>query len=186
MFRKLSIFLVIALVAFTAACSSKSSSANSASGNGADASVVAASAANACPTSETKKFAKTLFVTDTALAGGAFKRYIYTPAKEGKFKNGAKGKNSALVKAAAAGVFVISRLNAAKANVESDPTLCKLISAPITKFSAAVTGLIGKTRGGVGSIGPSDVNGGNSLLGDLHNAATKGGTAFTDNTNTSA
>jgi hypothetical protein len=30
------------------------------------------------------------------------------------------------------------------------------------------------------------VNGGNSLLGDLHNAATKGGTAFTDNTNTNA
>lgn len=186
MFRKLSIILVIGLLAFTAACSSKSSSANSASGNGADASVVAASASSACPTTETKKFAKALFVTDAALAGGAFKRYIYTPAKEGKFKNGAKGKTAALVKAAVAGVFVIGRLNAARANVESDPALCKLMFAPITKFSAAVTGLIGKTKGGAGSIGPSDVDGGNSLLGDLHSAATKSGTGFTDNTNTNA
>jgi hypothetical protein len=185
MFRKLSISLVTALLAFTAACSS-SSGTNTASGSAANANVVAASAPNACPTSETKKFAKTLFVTDTALAGGAFKRYIYTPAKEGKFKNGAKGKAVALVKAATAGVFVIGRLNAARANVESDPTLCKLISASITKFSAAVTGLIGKTKGGTGSIGPSDVDGGDSLLGNLHTAATKGGTGFNDNTSTNA
>ena len=32
------------------------------------------------------KFAKTEFVADAALAGGAFKRYIYTPAKDGKLK----------------------------------------------------------------------------------------------------
>jgi len=186
MIRKLSFILVIALLAFTAACSSKSSTTvNSASANGG-ASVAATSTPGTCPTSETKKFAKSLFVTDAALAGGAFKRYIYTPAKQGKFKKGAKGKVVAIIKAAAAGAFVINRLNAAKVNVESDPALCKVLIAPIAKFSAAISGLIGKAKGGAGTINPSDVDSGNGLLGDLHNAATQGGTAFTDNQNTNA
>jgi hypothetical protein len=187
MFRKLSVILVIGLLAFTAACSSKSSSStNAASGNGAGASVVATSTPGACPTKNTKSFAKTRFVADIALAGGAFKRYIYTPAKDGKFKKGAKGKVVALIKAAAAGAFVINRLNAAKNAAEANPTLCKLLAAPVAKFSAAVSGLIGKSKGGLGSIDPSDVDSGNSVLGDLHNAASQGGAAFTDNTNTNA
>jgi hypothetical protein len=60
-------------------------------------------ATGTCPTSSTVKFAKTKFVADAALAGGAFKRYIYTPAKDGKLKKGASGRVLALVKAAAAG-----------------------------------------------------------------------------------
>ena len=41
-----------------------------------------------------QSFAKTKFVADVAIAGGAFKRYIYTPAKDGKFKKGANGRVS--------------------------------------------------------------------------------------------
>src|SRR6185437_12863956 len=85
MVRKLSIILVIGLLAFTAACSSHSST--SVNNAPASANGVAASASpGACPTSNTKSFAKTRFVADIALAGGAFKRYIYSPAKAGKFK----------------------------------------------------------------------------------------------------
>ena len=185
MFRKLSVILVIGLLAFTAACSSKSSSTNAASA-GAGPSVVATASPGACPTKNTESFAKTKFVADVAIAGGAFKRYIYTPAKAGKFKKGANGKVVALVKAAAAGAFVINRLGAAKSAAEANPTLCKLLAQPIAKFSAAVSGLVRQAKGGAGSINPSDVNSGNGFLSDLHNAASQGGAAFTDNTNTSA
>jgi hypothetical protein len=183
MVRKLSIVLVIALIAFTAACSSSSSTVNNASAN-SSASVVAAATPAACPTKNTESFAKTKFVADVALAGGAFKRYIYSPAKAGKFKKGANGKVLALVKAAAAGAFTVNRLNAAKNAAQANPTLCKLLAAPIAKFSAAVSGLVSKAKSG--SIDPSDVNSGNGFLDDLHSAASQGGAAFTDNTNTSA
>jgi hypothetical protein len=185
MFRKLSVILVTVLLAFTAACSSKSSSTNAASA-GAGPSVVATASPGACPTKNTESFAKTKFVADVALAGGAFKRYIYTPAKAGKFQKGAKGKVLALVKAAAAGAFVINRLDAAKNAAQANPTLCKVLAAPVAKFSAAVSGLVGKAKGGVGTINPADVDSGNSFLSDVHSAASQGGAAFTDNTNTNA
>src|ERR1700722_20320099 len=152
MFRKLSVILVIALLAFTAACSSKSSSTNGASG-GAGPSVVATASPGACPTKNTESFAKTKCVADVALAGGAFKRYIYTPAKDGKFKKGANGRVLAFVKAADAGALTVNRLEAAKPAAQPNPTRCKLRPEPIAKFSAAVSGLIGKAKSG--SIDPS-------------------------------
>lgn len=184
MFRKLSIILVIGLLALTAACSSSSTSTNAAAATGVAVSVAATATPGACPTKNTESFAKTKFVADVAIAGGAFKRYIYTPAKDGKFKKGANGRVLAFVKAAAAGALTVNRLEAAKTAAEANPTLCKLLAQPIAKFSAAVTGLIGKAKGG--SIDPSDVDNASSYLTDLHGAASQGGAAFTDNTNTSA
>jgi hypothetical protein len=186
MFRKLAIILAIGLLAFTAACSSKSSSTNAAGGTGTGTSVVATASANACPTKNTKAFAKTRFVTDIALAGGAFKRWIYTPAKDGKFKKGASGKVTALIKAAAAGAFVVNRLDAAKSAAEANPTLCRVLVTPMANFRAEVTGLISKAKGGAGTINPSDVTGGGNYLTDMHNAAKQGGAPFTDNENTNA
>jgi len=184
MFRKLSIILVTGLLAFTAACSSNSSSTNAVSATGAAVSVAATSTPAACPTKNTESFAKTKFVADLAIAGGAFKRYIYTPAKDGKFKQGANGRVLAFVKAAAAGALTVNRLEAAKTAAQANPTLCKLLAEPVAKFSAAVSGLIGKAKGG--SIDPSDVDNASSYLSDLHGAASQGGAAFTDNTSTSA
>jgi len=184
MFRKLFIILVTGLLAFTAACSSKSSSTNAAAAAGAAVSVAATSTPAACPTKNTESFAKTKFVADLAIAGGAFKRYIYTPAKDGKFKKGANGRVLAFVKAAAAGALTVNRLEAAKTAAQANPTLCRLLAEPIAKFSAAVSGLIGKAKGG--SIDPSDVDNASGYLSDLHGAASQGGAAFTDNTNASA
>jgi hypothetical protein len=185
MLRKLSIIFAIGLLAFTAACSSGSSSTNGASSaTGVAAGASASATPMTCPTSNTKSFAKTRFVADVALAGGAFKRYIYTPAKSGKFNKGAHGRVLAFVKAAAAGAFTVNRLEAAKTAAEANPTLCKLLAQPIAKFSSAVSGLIGKAKGG--NISAADVESGNGFLSDLHNAASQGGAAFTDNTNASA
>ena len=176
--RKLSVAFVTALLAFTTACSSSSSS-TSASGTGTATAV----AAGTCPTSNTVKFAKTKFVADAALAGGAFKRYIYTPAKNGKLKKGAKGRIVALIKAAAAGAFVINRLKAAETAAQGNPTLCKIFVAPAQKFTAALTALVGKAKSG--GINPSDVDGASSALTNLHGAATSGGAGFLDNANAS-
>jgi hypothetical protein len=180
--RKLSVAFVMALLAFTTACSSSSSS-TSASASASGTGTAAAVAAGTCPTSNTVKFAKTKFVADAALAGGAFKRYIYTPAKDGKLKKGASGRVLALIKAAAAGAFVINRLKAAETAAQANPTLCKIFVAPAQKFTAALTGLVGKAKSG--GINPSDVDGASSALTDLHNAATSGGAGFADNANAS-
>jgi hypothetical protein len=178
--RKLSVVFVMALLALTVACSSSSSS-TSAVASGTGTGTAAAAAAGSCPTSNTVKFAKTKFVADAALAGGAFKRYIYTPAKDGKLKKGASGRVLALVKAAAAGAFVVNRLKAAETAAQGNPTLCKVFVAPAQKFTAALTGLVGKAKSG--GINPSDVDGASSALTDVHNAATSGGAGFADNAN---
>ena len=175
---------VVAVLAFTAACSSSSSSSSSSSVGASGTGTAAAAAAGTCPTGgNTVKFAKTKFVADAALAGGAFKRYIYTPAKDGKLKKGASGRVLALIKAAAAGAFVINRLKAAETAAQGNPTLCKIFVAPARKFTAALTGLVGKAKSG--GIDPSDVDGASGALTDLHNAATQGGADFTDNANAS-
>src|SRR5207244_10827568 len=83
MVRKAAILLAIVLLAFTAACSSSSSSSAPPEGSGGTAAGVASSIG--CPTQNTKSFAKTRFVADAALAAGAFKRYIFTTAREGNF-----------------------------------------------------------------------------------------------------
>jgi hypothetical protein len=175
MFRKIAVAMVLALLVLTAACSSKSSG-TTAAGVGATASPVSAAS---CPTSSTTKFAKTKFVADAAIAGGVFKRYIYTPAKEGKFKKGAHGRTLALIKAAAAGALAINRLDAAFNAAKADPTLCKLLAAPVAKFKTAVAALVSKVKSG--DISPGDVTNPSGLLDQVRNAASNGGAGFVDN-----
>jgi hypothetical protein len=182
MFRKAAIVVAIAMLAFVTACSSHSKSASDTSAAGGVAATSSASSTT-CPTTQTKKFAKTLFVTDAALAGGAFKRWIYTPAKEGKFNKGTKGRVTSIVKAVAAGAFTVNRLNAVKTNAQSDPTLCKLTIAPITKFTSAVQSIVKGGNHGLGSINTDSVTSANGLLSHLHSGAASGGNAFTDNQN---
>ncbi|MCO6010111.1 hypothetical protein NE236_34605 [Actinoallomurus purpureus] len=102
----------------------------------------------ACPAKATRKFAKTRFITNAGLAAGTFKRYIYTPYKNGAFKGGAPKRKRAIVKAAAAAVFAFDQLRRAKTNAQSDPTLCKVLIGPIDKLSASMKDLAGKLKGG--------------------------------------
>jgi hypothetical protein len=95
----------------------------------------------------------------------------------------ASGRVLALIKAAAAGAFVINRLKAAETAAQGNPTLCKIFIAPAQKFTAALTGLVGKAKSG--GINPSDVEGASGALTDLHNAASPGGAGFTDQANAS-
>jgi hypothetical protein len=187
MFRKWAIVPAIGMLAVTAACSSGSSTTINAAGvTGTAADAVAPASPSTCPAKSTRVFAKTSFVADIALAGGAFKRWIYTPAKDGRFKTGADGKVTGLVKAAAAGAFAVGRLDAAKSAAEANPSLCRALVTPMANFRAEVNGLITKAEDGAGAIEPSDVTSGASYLSDLHDAASHGGVPFADNENTSA
>ncbi|RMI42011.1 hypothetical protein EBO15_21300 [Actinomadura harenae] len=111
----------------------------------------------ACPTSSTKKFAKTRFVGDAGLAFGSFHRYIYKPWQAGSFKSGAQGRGKAIAKAAAAGAFTVNRLNAARKLVNADPTLCKALKQPLDNLWASVSGLTGKLKSG--NADPNEIGG---------------------------
>ncbi|MBO0691872.1 MAG: hypothetical protein J2P58_03150, partial [Acidimicrobiaceae bacterium] len=62
-----------------------------------------------CPTHNTTSFAKTKFVLHSALAFGAFHRYIYKPFRSGSFSssNHFTKRLLAFGKATAAGLFVV-------------------------------------------------------------------------------
>jgi hypothetical protein len=60
------------------------------------------------------KFAKTKFLLHSALAFGAFHRYIYKPFRAGTFHKGAPGRKKALVKAGVAGLFAYHELKVAR------------------------------------------------------------------------
>ena len=122
-------------------------SSTSASGTGlatttqtpAAGSVTGSSSATSCPTSDTTGFAKTKFVLHTGLAFGAFHRYLYKPFKAGTFQSGAHGRISALVKAGLAALFVKREVRLASEDVKANPTLCKMIAAPLRKVGDKIS-----------------------------------------------
>lgn len=173
MFRKAAIAFAIVLLALTTACSSHHTTTAVSAGN--------AASPGACPTSNTRAFAKTRFVADAALAAGAFKRYIYTPYQQGNFKKGSPHRIATMAKAVVAGLFVVNRLDAAKTNAEANPTLCKVLVAPIDKFKSSVENLV--TKGKARNIDESDVTSSNGVLNDVHSAATGAGAGFTPQQN---
>jgi hypothetical protein len=102
----------------------------------------------ACPSAPARAYAKTRFAANAGLAAGAFKRYIYTSHKEGRFKAGTPGHKTAVVKAAAAGLFATDQLHRARANAQADPALCRALGGPLDKLTATVSGLAGKLKRG--------------------------------------
>lgn len=132
----------------------------------------------ACPTAQTRKLAKTRFIANAGLAAGAFKRYVYDPHKAGKFKSEAPGRKAALVKAAAAGLFIADQLRRARANVQADPTLCRSLREPLDRLSTLVSGLGDKLkRGNVDVTDIAAVSGG---LEGFRRTAGSAGAGFTN------
>jgi hypothetical protein len=117
-------------------------------GPGAQASTAPGVDAAACPTSNAKNFAKTRFVLHTAEGFGAFHRYLYKPFKAGTFAKGSKGRILSFVKAGAAALFVKRQIRLATEDVKANPTLCKLIAAPLAKIGDTISGAVSKLKGG--------------------------------------
>jgi len=101
----------------------------------------------ACSKVGTKKLAKTHFLLHAGLGIGAFRHFVYTPFKAGKFNKGQKGRTKAMVIAGAAVLFTLHQLKTAKGYAEADKTLCKLV-APIDKLTASLPGLGGGLKSG--------------------------------------
>ena len=102
----------------------------------------------ACPSDNTRSFAKTRFVAD--LGGAAFltKRYVYDPYRAGKFARGASGRTVAVVKAGVAAATSVKLLKNAQENAKADPTLCRTIATPMAAAIAALGGVTGALTGG--------------------------------------
>ncbi len=103
------------------------------------------------------RFAKVKFVLHSALAFGAFRRYVYKPYRAGSFKAGAPGRTKALVKAGAAGLFAVNELRLARRAALSDDKLRAIGDklGGLTKQLAALAGGLkaGQLLGGqIGSV----------------------------------
>ncbi|MBO1754528.1 hypothetical protein [Allobranchiibius sp. CTAmp26] len=132
----------------SSASSSGSSSTTGSSSNATGSSGSATGAAASCPSSNTRSFAKTRFVTDIGLTVGTFHRWIWKPYKAGTFNKGSHGRIRAIVKGAAVAGLDLHLMNNAKKNVEANPTLCKVLAAPIENAVRDLGGLKGKITSG--------------------------------------
>ena len=128
--------LVLALL-FATACGSKSSSS---SGPGGGPAVQATAPA------KTIHFAKTKFLLHAGLAFGAFHRYVYKPFKAGAFSHPLQHK-LALLKAAAAALFVVHEVGKAREDAQASALLRRLFS-PLTALATTVAGVAAGLKAG--------------------------------------
>jgi hypothetical protein len=175
MVRKLAVSGCIALLALVVGCTGSSSTASRAA-SGRVSAITAVSAASPCPATGTKKFSRTLFVTDAGLVAGAFRKWIYTPYQHGAFGKGVPGRSESIAKAGVAGQFVLSRLQVVKVSAQSDPPLCKLTIGAIDKLTSTVRAMVTKAR--KGSVSKSQVTSAAAYLSRLQVASAEAHAAF--------
>jgi len=131
----------------------------------------------ACTQVGTKHFAKTRFLLHAGLGIGAFRHFVYTPFKAGKFKSGAQGRVKAMIIAGAAALFTYHELKTAKKFAEANKTLCKLV-APIDKLTAALPGLGSGLKSG--KLNDAGINGAAQNVASFKGSATRLGTPITE------
>lgn len=117
-------------------------------------------------------FAKTKFVLHGGLAYGAFHRYIYKPLQAGAFRSGAPGRTKALLKAGAAGLFVVTQLRAMYQDALSDDKL-RPIANKINDLISRLPGLAAALKGG--SADAAAITGAAGGLGGIVDAAKSAG-----------
>ena len=175
--RRLSAFLLMVTVLFAGtACGPKAGSVGSSASSvvaaasqsaGAAGGAVASTGTSAtdasCPTSNTRSFAKTRFVSDLGGAAFLIRRYLYQPYTAGTFTKGHSGRTIALIKAAATAATVVHLLKNASLNAKANPTLCKAVAAPLASLTSTISGLTGSLTSGTASSG---------ILGGLGGAVT--------------
>jgi hypothetical protein len=174
----------VGLVAGCGTATSSSSSSPSASTTapaGTSATGSNTAAVGSCPTSNTTAFAKTKFVLHAGLAFGAFHRYLYDPYKAGEFSSGASGRVVRFVKAGLAVVFIEHELRLTGQDAQANPTLCKLIAAPLRSLSNDVSSAVRGLEGG----STAAIEGAQSSLGSITSLAKSKGASIVDNATSS-
>ena len=197
--RKTTLWIVLVLALFVGGCGKSGSSsaaggatsaASASSDTSSAASTASASAspgasANAasgasCPTSNTKSFAKTKFVAHAGLAFGAFHRYLYKPYRAGTFTSGGtRNKVLAFAKAGAATLFIKREVRLASEDVKANPTLCKVVAAPLASLGDSITSAVNKLKTG----DASGLVAANSDIASIESSAQSKGTAITEDPN---
>ena len=175
--------LVPALVATLAlaACGGSTTSSGGASASSGSM-ATSGSTAGACPTSNTRAFAKTRFITDVGLAAGTFHHWIYTPYKTGALAKGAKGRITALIKAGTVALVDAKLVDNAYKDVQASPVLCKVLIAPLSELKTELNSLKGRIVTG----DTSSLPGVDSTVQQIESAASSGGAAITENSDLSA
>jgi hypothetical protein len=170
--RKVSGFIcAVVLIVALAACGA--SNAQTSASQAASRTVAVA----ACTQVGTKHFAKTRFLLHAGLGIGAFRHFVYTPFKGGKFKSGAQGRVKAMIIAGAAALFTYHELKTAKRFAEADKTLCKLV-APIDKLTASLPSLGSGLKSG--KLNESSINGTAQNVASFKGSATHLGAPITE------
>lgn len=141
----------------------------------------ASDAASACPTSNTRSWAKTRFAADVGLAIGSFHHWIWKPYKAGTFKKGAHGRIRAIIKGVATAALDAKLMDNALKNVKANPTLCKALSKPMSEASGALKDLKGKiTSGDLASLTSTE-----GLLAGIMKSGNDHGLGIKESTDTS-
>jgi hypothetical protein len=123
-------------------------------------------------------FAKTKFLLHSGLAFGAFHRYIYKPFREGKFRSGADGRRTALVKAGVAGLFAYHELKVARDDALASDTLRRHLVGPMDAVLSRIKSLSAALKGG--SFDPTGITGAAGALSALSAAASGSGAEIKD------
>jgi hypothetical protein len=163
-----------------AGCGSSTKSGSS-GGGGSSSSVAGATSTGStdttsstdCPTTNTKSFAKTRFVSDVGGALFLTNRYVLQPYRAGKFTKGAGGRTVALIKAAAAVAATTKLLKNAQSNAKANPTLCKSVSGPLTRLTNGLSGVVGGLKSG--SLSAGALSGIGGLLTSVKSKSGQGG-----------
>jgi hypothetical protein len=113
-----------------------------------------------CPEVQSASFDKTKFVFHAGLGFGAFHHFIYAPFRSGGFAAGTPGRIRRLAEAGLATAFTVHELRLAKQDAEANPTLCRVVAAPLENAAASLQRLRGSVSSGQVSGGDLDqVNG---------------------------
>jgi hypothetical protein len=153
-----------------------SSSTGTSSGPAASAAAPSSSvsaSASACPTENTRSFAKTRFVADVGGSLFLVNRYIVRPYRAGTFAKGANGRTVALIKAGLAAAATAKLLSNARENARANPTLCRTVAGPLDQLAASVNGVVDGLKSG--SLNAGAIGGISGLLGSLQQKAAEAG-----------
>lgn len=163
----------------TSGASNGASSATDGASSGASSATNSSDTSNSstsCPTTNSKSFAKTRFVTDLGLTAGTFHRYIYKPYQAGEFAKGQVMHHKMdAVQAGAAAALDVKLLKNATENAKANPTLCNHVAQPLSdamgklkgiNTSSLMSGNIGAIAGAESAI-QSALSGSKSTTGNI-------------------
>ncbi|MGH3718293.1 MAG: hypothetical protein ACRDRI_05500 [Pseudonocardiaceae bacterium] len=137
-----------------------------------------AAPAASCPEVQTASFDKTKFVLHAGLGFGAFHHFIYKPFRSGEFSSGSRGRARHLAEAGLAAAFTVHELRLAKQDAEANPTLCRVVAAPLDSAAGSLQLL--DNRLSSGQAGGSDLDQVNRTIDEAQHGSAQAGIPVTD------